>query len=67
MDKITIKGFWAFAVLCAYVVGAIGSIGYAFYANADFVGVCSILLSAMAIPYVINAFKEAGIIGNKYE
>lgn len=62
MENNTFKGLWAFVVLCAYICGAIGSIGYAFYAKANFVGICSIAVAAMALPYVIKTFKNAEIL-----
>lgn len=61
MNKIDVKGFIALAVVAAYVVGALGSIGYAFHCKAWFIGICSIAVAAMALPYVLGKLRDAEI------
>lgn len=50
--------FYDFAVLCAYVLGVIGGAGNLFYYHLPLFGVTTILLGAMAFPYVKERFKD---------
>lgn len=61
MNK-TLKTIYAIAVFCAYVLGAIGSIGWTFFSHAWLIGVGSIAVAAMALPYVLRVIKDAGIL-----
>lgn len=40
----------AFFGLCAYVLGAIGGLGYALYSKAYLIAVCIVVLAIMAFP-----------------
>ena len=53
-----LKKFFDFAVICAYVLGAIGGFGYAIYCKAYLIGICIVALAAMAFPYVRDAVKD---------
>ena len=46
----TFKKILKFFGLFAYVVGSIGGFGYAMYSKAYFIGVCVVVLAAMAFP-----------------
>ena len=54
----TFKKILKFFGLFAYAVGAIGGFGYAMYCKAYFIGVCVVVLSAMAFPTAKKWFKD---------
>lgn len=63
MNNDNMKGLLGFAVAAVYVLGALGSIGYAFYSHAWAIGVCAIAVAAMVLPYVLKKLREGGILG----
>ena len=50
--------FYDFAVLCAYVLGVVGGTAYLFYDGHALFGVTTLLLGAMAFPYVQERCKD---------
>lgn len=53
------RKFYAFAVLCAAVIAAVGGTAYLFYEGHVLFGVANLLLAAMAAPYVVKEIKAA--------
>lgn len=45
-----IKKYFAFLVLCLYVLGAVGGFGYAIYQGAYLISVAVVVLALMAFP-----------------
>ena len=52
------KGFIYFALICLYILGAIGGIGYACYNHAYLIAVGVAAVAAMAFPYINEVFKK---------
>ena len=52
------KGFIYFALICLYILGAIGGIGYACYNHAYLIAVGVAVVAAMAFPYINEVFKK---------
>lgn len=52
------KGFIYFALICLYVLGTIGGIGYACYNHAYLIAVGVAAVAAMAFPYIKGVFKK---------
>ena len=50
--------FFDFAVLCVYVLGVVGGSCNLFYNHLPLFGVTTLLLGAMAFPYVRDRFKD---------
>lgn len=53
------RKFYAFAVLCAAVLAAVGGTAYLFYEGHVLFGISNLLLAAMAAPYVVKEIKAA--------
>ena len=51
------KGFICFALICLYVLGTIGGIGYACYNHAYLIAVGVAAVALMALPQVVKYFK----------
>lgn len=47
-----------FIVLCVFILSAIGGTAYLFYFKQILFGVTNILLSAMALPFVVKRCKD---------
>lgn len=54
--KETLRKFYAFAVVCVFILATIGGAAYLFFYKEYLFGVVNLLLSAMAFPY---AWKQA--------
>jgi len=52
------KGFIYFALICLYVLGTIGGIGYACYNHAYLIAVGVAAVAAMTFPYIKGVFKK---------
>ena len=52
------KGFICFALICLYILGTIGGIGYACYNHAYLIAVGVAAVAAMAFPYIKGVFKK---------
>ena len=52
------KGFIGFFLICLYVLGTIGGIGYACYNKAYTVAVGVAAVAAMAFPYIKGVFNK---------
>ena len=52
------KGFIYFALICLYILGSIGGIGYACYNKAYPVTLGVAAVAAMAFPYIKGVFKK---------
>lgn len=50
--------FYAFFVICVYVLATIGGAAYLFYYKQPLFGVVVLLLSAMAFPYAKKQLKK---------
>ena len=50
--------FYYFAVACVWLLGTIGGTAYLFYDKRTLFGVVSILVAAMAFPYVYHCVKR---------
>lgn len=61
----TIKQFFCFVVLAAFVFATIGCTGYLFYFGKPHFAVANIALAAMAVPYVLKCARELGIFQKK--
>ena len=51
------KGFIYFALICLYILGTIGGIGFACYNHAYLIAVGVAVVAAMALPQVVKYFK----------
>lgn len=51
------KGFIYFALICLYILGTIGGIGFACYNHAYLIAVGAPAVALMALPQVIKYFK----------
>lgn len=60
MDKFKfyLKKFYAFFVICAYILATLGGTAYLFFDKHYVFGVANILLAAMATPYMVKQFKS---------
>lgn len=47
-----------FFAICAYVVGAIGGLGWTLYCKAWFIAVCVAALAVMAFPTLKDCFNK---------
>lgn len=56
--KFYAKKFFAFAVVCVYVLATIGGTAYLFYDKHYLFGVTSLLMAAMAAPFMVKEFKS---------
>ena len=56
MDKY--KGFIYFFLICLYILGSIGGIGYALCNHAYLIAVGVVAVDLMALPQVIKYFKN---------
>jgi len=52
------KGFIYFFLICLYILGAIGGIGYTLYNKAYPIAVGVAAVVAMAFPYIKVVFKK---------
>ena len=52
------KGFICFLLICLYVLGTIGGIGFACYNHAYLIAVGVAAVAAMAFPYIKEKFKK---------
>ena len=52
------KGFIYFALICLYILGTIGGIGYACYNHAYLIAVGVAAVAMMAFPYIKGVFKK---------
>ena len=52
------KGFIYFALICLYILGTIGGIGYACYNHAYLIAVGVAAVALMALPQVIKFYKS---------
>ena len=52
------KGFIYFLLICLYILGTIGGIGYACYNHAYLIAVGVAAVAAMAFPYIKGVFKK---------
>jgi hypothetical protein len=52
------KGFIHFALICLYILGTIGGIGYACYNHAYLIAVGVAAVALMAFPYIKVVFKK---------
>ena len=52
------KGFIYFALICLYILGTIGGIGYACYNHAYLIAVGVAAVAMMALPYIKGVFKK---------
>lgn len=53
-----LKKFYDFAVICIFVLAAIGGTSYLFYFKQYLFGVTNLALVAMAVPYLISRIKD---------
>ena len=51
------KGFICFTLICLYILGTIGGIGYACYYHAYLIAVGVAAVALMALPQVVKYFK----------
>ena len=51
------KGFIYFALICLYILGTIGGIGFACYNHAYLIEVGVAVVALMVLPQVIKYFK----------
>lgn len=51
------KGFIYFALICLYILGAIGGIGYACNNHAYLIAIGVVVVAAIALPQVVKYFK----------
>jgi len=51
------KGFIYFALICLYILGTIGGIGYACYNHAYLIAIGVASVALMALPQVIKYFN----------
>lgn len=52
------KGFIYFFLICLYILGTIGGIGYACYNHAYLIAIGVAAVAAMAFPYIKGVFKK---------
>ena len=52
------KGFIYFALICLYILGSIGGIGFACYNHAYLIAVGVAAVALMAFPYIKGVFKK---------
>ena len=50
--------FYYFFVVCLFVLGALGGLGYCIYAKAYLIAIAVLALAAMAFPYAKQCFKS---------
>ena len=53
-----LKKIYDFAVICVFVLAAIGGTSYLFYFKEFLFGVTNLALVAMAVPYLISRIKD---------
>ena len=53
-----LKKIYDFAVICVFVLAAIGGTSYLFYFKHYLFGVTNLALVAMAVPYLISRIKD---------
>ena len=53
-----LKKIYDFAVICVFVLAAIGGTSYLFYFKQCLFGVTNLALVAMAVPYLISRIKD---------
>lgn len=53
-----LKKIYDFAVICIFVLAAIGGTSYLFYFKQYLFGVTNLALVAMAVPYLISRIKD---------
>lgn len=51
------EGFIYFVLICLYILGTIGGIGYACYNHAYLIAVGVAVVALMALPQVVKYFK----------
>lgn len=47
-----------FVLMCLYILGAIGGVGYALYNHAYLIAIGVVVVAAMAFPYIKGVFKK---------
>jgi hypothetical protein len=52
------NGFYSFGVICVYVLGVLGSLGWCLYEKAYPIAVANALVAAMAFPYFRKHWKN---------
>ena len=52
------KKIYDFAVICVFVLAAIGGTSYLFYFKQYLFGATNLALVAMAVPYLISRIKD---------
>ena len=55
--KETLKKIAAFAVICLYVLGSIGGLGWSLYNRSYLIAVGVAVLAVMAVPTLLKAVK----------
>lgn len=53
-----LKKIYDFAVICVFVLAAIGGTSYLFYFKQYLFGATNLALVAMAVPYLISRIKD---------
>ena len=53
-----LKTIYDFAVICIFVLAAIGGTSYLFYFKQYLFGATNLALVAMAVPYLISRIKD---------
>ena len=53
-----LKKIYDFAIICVFVLAAIGGTSYLFYFKQYLFGVTNLALVAMAVPYLISRIKD---------
>lgn len=53
-----LKKIYDFAVICIFVLAAIGGTSYLFYFKQYLFGATNLALVAMAVPYLISRIKD---------
>lgn len=46
-----------FVLMCLYILGAIGGVGYALYNHAYLISIGVVVVAAMALPQVVKFYK----------
>ena len=53
-----LKKIYDFAIICVFVLAAIGGTSYLFYFKQYLFGATNLALVAMAVPYLISRIKD---------
>ena len=51
------KGLIYFLLICLYILGAIGGVGYALHNHAYLIAIGVVVVSAMALPQVVKYYQ----------